>query len=138
MRCLVITRPSIRWLAPALLAISFVVSPPVNAAEPANSAGVAAPAAPMDSREATATVRERSSLSTAQPEQVVPSNAPTATAQEPVRLERPPVRVRRAVRRDEDRVTRRDEDRMQLRFRRETAAIPWHRSGLGVVLGVGF
>jgi hypothetical protein len=133
-----ITRPSVRWLAPALLAISFVASPAVNAAELASSAGVVAPpAAPTDSREAAVTVRERSSLSTA-PDQAAPGNAPAVSAQELARLARPPVRARKAARRDEDRVVRRDEDRVQVRYRREAAAIPWHRSGMGVVLGVGF
>jgi hypothetical protein len=135
MSCSMVTRSSVCCIAPALLAICLMGSLPARAAEPATAPEVAA--ASVDSREATATVRDRSSLSTAQPEQILTGPAPT-TAQEPARLDRPPARARRTVRREEERVVRRDQERAQLRFRREVAAaIPWHRS-MGVILGVGF
>ncbi len=131
----VTTRSSVRCIAPALLAICLMSSSSAGAAESAAAPEIVATS--PDSREAAATVRDRSSLSTAQPEQILTGPAPT-TAQEPARLDRPPVRVRRTARREEERAVRRDQERAQLRFRREVAAaIPWHRS-VGVILGVGF
>jgi hypothetical protein len=131
------TTSSARWLAPALLAICFLGSPPARAAEPSGSPEIAAAAAlPTQSGEVAAAARERSRLSTPDAAQALTADAPRATTEEPAKLDRPPVRLRRIARRDE-RLARRDEERPQ-RFRREAAAIPWHRSGVGLILGVGF
>jgi hypothetical protein len=125
------------WVAPALLAIFLMGSPPALATEPAASAEIAAASTvSTDSREL-AGARERSSLPAAQPEQARPDDGRAVTAQDPARLDRPVMRVRRIVRRDDDRI-RRDEERSQPRFRREAAAVPWHRSSVGIILGVGF
>ena len=138
MHCSLRTKTSACWIAPALLAISLMGSPPALATEPTASAEIAAaPTVPTDSREV-AGARERSSLPAAQPEQARPAgDGPTVTAQDPTRLDRPVMRVRRIVRRDDDRI-RRDEERSQPRFRREATAVPWHRSSVGIILGVGF
>jgi hypothetical protein len=132
-------KTSAPWIAPALLALSFMGLAPAQATEPQAAPEVAAAEAlPTDSREIAATSRKRSSLTTAQPEQTRPGDGPTVTMQDPARLDRPAVRVRRIVRRDDDRLIRRDEERSQPRFRREAAAVPWHRSSVGIILGVGF
>ena len=138
MHCSLKTKTSSCWVAPALLAISLMGSSPALATDPTASAEIAAaPTVPTDSREL-AGARERSSLPASQPEQTRPGDGPTVTAQDPARLDRPAVRVRRIARRDDDRLIRRDEERSQPRFRREAAAVPWHRSSVGIILGVGF
>jgi hypothetical protein len=63
------------------------------------------------------------------------------TATEPVRLERPPLRPRRVVRRDDDGPRVREAAAGERRPRYASGPV-WHRSngggGMGVVLGVGF
>ncbi len=124
-----------------MLAAFFIGLQTARAAEPAAaSPEAAAVAVATESRDLAAAGRERSSLSVS-PEQVLPRDGPTGAAPDPARLDRPPVRVRRIVRRDDDRGSvRREEERPQARLRREAAAIPWHRAGnaMGMVLGVGF
>jgi hypothetical protein len=122
-------KTSVRWFAPAVLAMAIICSHTAQATEPTGSPDiVAAPNAPADSRDLVAARRERDPADFREPQAEL-KRSPSSARGERNAAGRRVVRQLR-VRREEERA----------RFR-EVAAASWRyfsRSGTGLILGVGF